>query len=83
MTTPKKLRCPVHDRHLVARDSLAYQYYFFDQHGRWPTWADAMAHCGENMKTAWTKALTERGVDINGPSNKRKDTNEIHTDPGR
>ena len=27
------------------RDSLAYQYKFYDQHGRFPTWKDAMAHC--------------------------------------
>lgn len=27
-----------HDCH-----SLTYQYNFFDEHGRFPTWADAMA----------------------------------------
>ena len=31
------------------RDSLAYQYKFYDQHGRWPTWSDAMAHCPKGL----------------------------------
>ena len=32
------------------QDSLTYQYKFYDQHGRWPTWADAMAHCSDELK---------------------------------
>ena len=35
------------------RDSLAYQYKFYDRHGHWPTWADAMAHCSEEIKKLW------------------------------
>jgi len=46
------------------RDSLAYQYKFYDENGRWPTWADAMAHCPEDIKGFWTKALRERGVEV-------------------
>ena len=46
------------------RDSLAYQYNFYDAHGRWPTWADAMAHCPEEVKKVWTQALREQGVDV-------------------
>ena len=42
------------------RDSLTYQYKFYDQHGRWPTWADAMAHCPEEVKEVWTQVLRER-----------------------
>lgn len=45
------------------RDSLAYQYHFYDKYGRWPTWADAMAHCPDEVKDFWTKALRERGVE--------------------
>ena len=26
------------------RDSLYYQYRFYAEHKRWPTWADAMSH---------------------------------------
>lgn len=46
------------------RDSLTYQYKFYDEHGRWPTWADAMAHCSPEVKTYWKKALEDRGVAI-------------------
>lgn len=46
------------------RDSLAYQYKFYDQHGRWPTWEDAMAHCTDEVKDYWRQALRERGVEI-------------------
>ena len=44
--------------------SLAYQYQFYDKHGRWPTWEDAMAHCTDEMKKIWIAALAERGVII-------------------
>lgn len=44
------------------RDSLCYQYKFYDQYGRWPTWADAMAHCPEDIKRYWTDELAKRGV---------------------
>ena len=46
------------------RDSLAYQYKFYDEFGRWPTWADAMAHCPEDIKRYWTEELGKRGIDI-------------------
>lgn len=46
------------------RDSLTYQYKFYDEHGRWPTWKDAMAHCPEEIKAAFTEALQERGVEV-------------------
>lgn len=44
--------------------SLTYQYKFYDQHGRWPTWADAMNHCSNEIKAYWTEELEKRGVDI-------------------
>lgn len=46
------------------RDSLAYQYKFYDEHGRWPTWEDAMAHCPEWIRAAWIEALREKGVEV-------------------
>lgn len=46
------------------RDSLAYQYRFYDKHGRWPSWADAMAHCSDEMKHAWARELEQRGIDV-------------------
>ena len=44
--------------------SLAYQYKFYDKHGRWPTWTDAMDHCSDEIKAQWIEALTERGVKL-------------------
>ncbi len=44
--------------------SLAYRYKFYDQHGRWPSWEDAMAHCSEDVKALWVAQLRRLGVDI-------------------
>ncbi|HIR26554.1 MAG TPA: hypothetical protein IAB84_01140 [Candidatus Choladousia intestinigallinarum] len=46
------------------KDSLTYQYKFYDKNGRWPTWKDAMQHCPEEVKAYWTNALAERGVTL-------------------
>lgn len=40
--------------------SLYYQYAFYGVLGRWPTWADAVAHCDEQKAVLWEKALRER-----------------------
>lgn len=47
-------------------DSLYYQYAFYGEHGRWPTWADALAHCDEKTRAHWTYALKEIGIDVAG-----------------
>ena len=44
------------------RDSLYYQYRFYAEHKRWPTWADAMRHCNVETRRTWTDALRARGV---------------------
>lgn len=46
------------------RDSLFYQYKFYNENGRWPTWKDAMAHCPDDIKAFWVDALKKRGVKI-------------------
>lgn len=46
------------------RDSLTYMYRFFDKHGRFPSWADAMAHCSADVKAFWRAQLTARGVEV-------------------
>lgn len=45
--------------------SLYYQFWFNNQYGRSPTWKDAMSHCTEEVKTAFTKKLNYIGVDVN------------------
>lgn len=44
--------------------SLYYQTKFHMQNGRAATWADAMAHCTNDVKERWTKALLEHGVEV-------------------
>ncbi len=41
--------------------SLFYQYAFYGEHGRWPTWKDALAHCSDEVKQQWETALREGG----------------------
>lgn len=45
------------------RDSLYYQYYFFAENGRWPTWIDAMSHCSDHTKKFWIEGL--RNLKVN------------------
>lgn len=43
--------------------SLFWQMRFHQVNGRWPTWADAMAHCAPEVQALWSEALeTEREV---------------------
>lgn len=42
--------------------SLYYQYLFYGAHARWPTWADAIAHCQPEDRAMWREAITRRGV---------------------
>lgn len=46
------------------QQSLYYQYWFYGQNGRWPTWADAMAHCSEEIKAKWIEGLRAAGVEV-------------------
>lgn len=49
------------------QQSLYWQYHFYGQHGRWPTWADAMAHCSKGMREFWIRELGARGVTVTPP----------------
>ena len=47
--------CPTcatkHEQHEPHnQQSLFYQYRFYSQRGRWPTWKDAIEHCPEDIK---------------------------------
>jgi hypothetical protein len=41
--------------------SLYYQYAFYGAVGRWPTWADACAHCDEALTAKWRQGLADHG----------------------
>ena len=39
------------------QQSLYYRTAFHLQHGRWPTWTDAMSHCSPEVQAAWRQEL--------------------------
>jgi hypothetical protein len=41
--------------------SMYYQYAFYGEFGRWPTWADAVAHCTAEMQDYWKTELVRMG----------------------
>ena len=44
--------------------SMFYQYKFYNEHGRFPAWNDAIAHCEDDVKMLWVQSLREHGVEI-------------------
>lgn len=46
--------------------SMFYQYRFYNEHGRWPNWLDAMANCADEVRSIWKLRLEEAGVDVEG-----------------
>jgi hypothetical protein len=44
------------------RESLFYQYKFYNEHGRWPSWEDAMEHCPEEFKVVARETLASLGI---------------------
>ena len=40
---------------------------FRQKNGRFPTWADAMAHCEKHVKKIWIDSLAEHGVIVELP----------------
>ncbi len=46
------------------QQSLFYQYHFYGQHGRWPTWTDALAHCTPEVRQVWVECLAKHGVTV-------------------
>ncbi|HML33810.1 hypothetical protein [Sporomusa sphaeroides] len=46
------------------KQSLYYQTKFQMEHGRGATWADAMAHCSDEVKAIWTEELQKLGVEV-------------------
>lgn len=44
------------------QQSLYYQYRFYGARGRWPTWADAVAHCDQATREQWEQALRDRNT---------------------
>ncbi len=48
-------------RHPHNAQSLFYIESFREQHGRYPTWADAVAHCEDRVRALWEQKLKASG----------------------
>ena len=69
ITPPKEGACPLcgelHGRgEPHNRNSLLYQHRFRQNHGRYPTWEDAMAHCSLTVKKRFCERLKRHGVEV-------------------
>lgn len=69
LAAPRHGVCPVcaveHEKEYPHNpNSLYYQMRFHQRWGRFPTWADAMAHCPTIIKEAYISELTARGIAI-------------------
>jgi hypothetical protein len=42
--------------------SIYYQYRFYGLRDRWPTWADAIAHCSPSIQAFWKAKLKEKSA---------------------
>lgn len=54
-----------------VQGSMYYQIAFNGIIGRTPTWADAMAHCSDAVRKAWTAELKRRGYWSEPPNGER------------
>lgn len=64
---PKRDVCPICAMDHKPTDphnaqSMYYQYRFYGVRGRWPTWADAIAHCSPEVRDYWKQALREHNA---------------------
>ena len=50
--------------------SMFYAFWFQENHGRSPTWNDAISHCPPEIKASWTQHLLKMGIDP-GSTDKR------------
>lgn len=72
MIPPGKKQCQVcgtnHDSETPHdKTNTYYQIQFHREQGRYPTWADAMAHCNEEMQQLWRQSLlAHRLMDAEG-----------------
>ena len=59
--------------HPHNQQSLYWQYWFWGQHGRWPTWADAMEHGTPDMKAFWVTELAKHNITVKLPNDRLTD----------
>jgi hypothetical protein len=44
--------------------SMFFQYWFYQQNDRFPSWLDAMSHCSPEIQEQWKAALIEKGQNL-------------------
>lgn len=63
------------------RQSLYYQYTFYGAIGRWPTWADACAHCDEAVTKNWRAAMKSLGHEWTEPPDRHLPVRDLGPEP--
>jgi hypothetical protein len=48
-------------------ESIIFQLNFIDEHGRVPSWNDALAHCDDKTKRTWIAAIADWYPDPDAP----------------
>jgi hypothetical protein len=61
------------------QQSLPWQYQFANKHGRWPTWADAIAHCPPEAQAKYKAFLVGKGVWSEPKENLKPEEQAAHT----
>lgn len=79
VTAPRRGACPIcgvrHDAGQPHyKNSVYYLRHYAYQHGRLPTWEDAMAHCTEETQGRWRAKLAFYGIDPGDTDGQRLDT---------
>ena len=74
---PGRRKCPqCADRHGPHephnKNSLYYRAQFYQKHGRFPTWEDAMEGLSQMMTAYWRGEMRKKGVDAKGGGSGRK-----------
>lgn len=60
--------------------SMFYGFWYLENHGRSPTWADAMAHCDAHIKDHWLEYLQALGIDPNSTKVRGEVTSQKQVD---
>ena len=61
-------------------NSLYYAFWYQQEHGKSPSWADAMAHCEDGVKSLWLGLLAQVGIDPNDPYKKGRNITQEELD---
>ena len=52
--------------------SVYYQYAFYENNGRYPSWRDSIAHLDAEHQQHWLDELAEQGLDPDAPGGRKR-----------